>query len=79
MTKELRKYVKEKIKILSELQIELSEEQKEHFKTLKNEIQIDNYAHDLIFKGNATPWERSFDNNPNRYSAPKSSGIPRYL
>lgn len=43
-------YVREKLAILRELQIQLSHEQLKHLKSLENEIQIDNYVHDLIIK-----------------------------
>ena len=46
----LKVYVRNKIKVLKELDITLSDYQIEHMKSLKNEIQIDNYAHDIITK-----------------------------
>lgn len=43
-------YVREKIVVLRQLNIELDDDQIKHMKSLKNEIQVDNYAHDLIMK-----------------------------
>ena len=43
-------YVREKLAILRELQMQLSLEQLKHLKSLENEIQVDNYVHDLIVK-----------------------------
>ena len=45
----MNEYIQEKIKTLRELGIQLSRTQREHIKGLKTEIQVDNYAHDLIF------------------------------
>ena len=41
-------YIKEKLKILKELKIKLTDEQKEHMKLLHTEIAIDNYCRPLI-------------------------------
>ena len=41
-------YIKEKIKVFKQLCIPLTKEQIEHMRSLKTEIQVDNYAHDLI-------------------------------
>ena len=46
----LKQYVKEKIRMLKkDFMIKMTDEQIAHMKSLKNEIQVDNYAHDLIF------------------------------
>lgn len=46
----LKQYIKEKIRMLKkDFFIKLTDEQIAHMKSLKNEIQVDNYAHDLIF------------------------------
>lgn len=46
----LDKYIKEKIRMLKkDFMIKLTPEQIAHIRELKNEIQVDNYAHDLIF------------------------------
>jgi hypothetical protein len=46
----LSRYVREKIVVLRQLGIVVDEDQIKHMKSLKNEIQVDNYAHDLIMK-----------------------------
>lgn len=46
----LSEYVCEKIVVLRQLNIKLDDDQIKHMKSLKNEIQVDNYAHDLIMK-----------------------------
>lgn len=46
----LSEYVCEKIVVLRQLNIKLDDDQIKHMKSLKNEIQVDNYAHDLIIK-----------------------------
>lgn len=46
----LSAYVREKISVLRQLNIVLDDDQIKHMKSLKNEIQVDNYAHDLIMK-----------------------------
>lgn len=44
-------YVKEKIRMLKkEFCIPVTSEEKEHFYSLKNEIQVDNYVKTLIMK-----------------------------
>ena len=46
----LKQYIKEKIRMLrNDFMIKLTTEQIIHMQGLKNEIQVDNYAHDLIF------------------------------
>ena len=42
------KYIKEKIKILKELHIFLTEEEEAHLRSLDNEVAIDDYARSLI-------------------------------
>ena len=44
----LKAYVREKIKVLKELNITLTDGQIKHIQSLKSELQVDNYAHDLI-------------------------------
>ena len=45
----LPKYIKRKIKMLErDMCIELTDEEKDHFHALTNEIAVDNYAHKLI-------------------------------
>lgn len=44
----LEQYIKQKIKILGQLNVKLTDEQLEHIKSLKNETAVDNYARDLI-------------------------------
>ena len=44
----LKQYIKQKLKILSELGLELTEEEENYLRSLKNEIDIDAYAHRLI-------------------------------
>lgn len=73
----LELYIKEKLEVLKQLKVKVTASQRKHFKTLQNEIQVDNFAHTLIFGNKATPYEQSFMNNPNRYSAPV--GTPRYV
>jgi hypothetical protein len=73
----LELYIKEKLEILKQLKVKVTASQRKHFRTLQNEIQVDNFAHTLIFGNKATPYEQSFMNNPNRYSAPV--GAPRYV
>lgn len=73
----LESYIKEKLEILKQLKVKVTASQRKHFNSLQNEIQVDNFAHTLIFGNKATPYEQSFMNNPNRYSAPV--GTPRYV
>lgn len=44
-------YIEEKLEILREMCIFLSREQIAHMYSLTSELEIDNYAHDLIMKG----------------------------
>ncbi len=44
----LKSYVREKIKVLKELNITLTDGQIKHMQSLKNELQVDNYARDFI-------------------------------
>lgn len=46
----IKSYIKEKIKLLNQLCIRLTNEQLEHILSLQTEVQVDNYAHDLICK-----------------------------
>jgi hypothetical protein len=46
----VRGYIREKIKILSELCITLTDEQLKHLKSLTREIDVDNYVRDIITK-----------------------------
>ena len=64
----MSRYVKEKIKLLNELGINLNDSQLSHIVSLPNEIQVDNYAHDLIFGSNGScPWCESALNNHSKY------------
>ena len=45
----MRTYIKEKVKVYKESGIRFSKEQIEHMHSLKNEIQIDNYAYNFLF------------------------------
>lgn len=51
MTCNIKTYIKEKIKLLNQLCIRLTNEQLEHLLSLETEIAVDNYAHDIICKG----------------------------
>ena len=44
----MKQYIKEKIKILKQFGITLNSEQLEHIRSLKTEIAVDNFAHDLL-------------------------------
>ena len=44
----LKSYVREKIKVLKELNITLTDGQIKHMQSLENELQVDNYARDFI-------------------------------
>lgn len=57
MKSNLKPYIKEKLQLLSDFNIKVTKKQREHFYTLQNEIQVDNYAHDIIFRGNSAPYE----------------------
>lgn len=46
----LKVYVREKIRVLKELGIDVTDSQIDHMMSLKSELHIDNYAHDLIMK-----------------------------
>ena len=50
MADNIKSYIKEKIKILNQLNIRMTNKQLEHIMSLKTEIQVDNYAHSLICK-----------------------------
>ena len=63
----MNEYIKEKIRILGQLGVYLRKEQKEHMSSLKTEIQVDNYAHDLLWGKNGMA---SYDNVPKLYRTP---------
>lgn len=44
-------YIKQKLNILRDLKIKLTQEQKEHIKSLHTEIAVDNYVKPLIING----------------------------
>ena len=44
----MKKYVKEKIKVLKEFGVKLTKEQIEHMYSLSSEIAVDNFARDLL-------------------------------
>lgn len=44
----MKQYIKEKIKLLKQFGITLTYEQEEHIRSLKTEIAVDNFAHDLL-------------------------------
>ena len=44
----LKDYIKEKIKVLRQLGHKLTDEQLDHIRSLKTEIQVDNFASSLI-------------------------------
>ena len=48
MSRALRDYIQEKIKILRELQIKLTPNQYNHLWSRKSEFEVDSFAHDLI-------------------------------
>lgn len=43
-----KKYIKTKLKMLEDLYIPVTEEQKAHIRSLKTELEIDRYVRDLI-------------------------------
>lgn len=45
---ELKKYIKTKIKFLKQFGIYPNEKEKEHMYSLKTEVAVDNYVHDLF-------------------------------
>ena len=48
--KNVKEYIKEKIKILSDFRIKLSDEEIEHINSLTNEVDVDRFAHRLILE-----------------------------
>ena len=44
----LEEYIEQKLEMLSDFHCRVTKEDIEHFKTLTTEIQVDNYAKDLI-------------------------------
>ena len=55
MERYLSKYIKYKLSVLKELQVRVTKFEKEHLKTLKNEIQIDNFCRTLILDESGRP------------------------
>jgi len=48
---ELKKYIKEKIRMLTkEFHFNLTNEELHHFYELKTEVAVDNYAHDIFVR-----------------------------
>ena len=46
---ELKKFINEKIRMLrKDFKMKLTDEEKEHMRGLENEIQVDQYAHNLL-------------------------------
>ena len=50
-TMSIKSYIKYKLKVLEQLGIILTWQQEEHLRSLKREIDIDNYCHGIIMKG----------------------------
>lgn len=67
----MAQYVKEKIKLLKDFGIELNKKQLTHLNSLTSEIQVDNYAHDLIFGKSEAPYALSRLNNQSKYLGSK--------
>lgn len=44
----MKKYIKEKISVLKDFGIILTDEQLKHIRSLKTEIAVDNFAHDIL-------------------------------
>lgn len=47
----IERYIKWKLKVLDELCIKVTDEEKKHMESLKYEYEVDQYAHRLIMKG----------------------------
>ena len=47
---DLKAYIRNKIQLIKDFDVKLSFDEKKHIRSLKSEIQVDNYAHDLIRK-----------------------------
>ena len=46
----MQEYVIGKLRVLRDMHIKLTREEKEHMKQLQTQIQVDNYAHRLIMQ-----------------------------
>lgn len=46
--KSVRSYIRRKLQILEQLGIRITSEQEKCLRSLKNTVQVDNFAHDLI-------------------------------
>lgn len=46
----IESYANKKINMLKQFHIKLSIDEKKHMKSLSTEIQVDNYAHDIIMR-----------------------------
>lgn len=44
----MKEYIKEKISVLKDFGIILTDEQLKHIRSLKTEIAVDNFAHDIL-------------------------------
>lgn len=44
----MKEYIREKIRILKQFNVKLTDEQLRHIRSLKTEIEVDNFAHDLL-------------------------------
>lgn len=44
----MKQYIREKISLLKDFGIRLNAEQLQHIRSLKTEIAVDNFAHDLL-------------------------------
>lgn len=67
----MAQYIKEKIKLLKDFGIKLNKKQLAHLNSLTSEIQVDNYAHDLIFGKGESPYALSGLNNQSKYLGSK--------
>ena len=67
----MKAYIKEKISLLRDFGITLNSEQLKHIKSLKTEIAVDNFAHDLlhpcsVYVGGNTKPSLAFGNRARR-------------
>ena len=67
----MAQYIKEKIRLLKDFNIRLSKKQLVHLNSLTSEIQVDNYAHDLIFGKSEAPYALTGLNNQSNYLGSK--------
>ena len=67
----MAKYIKEKIRLLKDFDIKLNKSQLVYINSLANEIQVDNFAHDLIFGKGEAPYASSGLNNQSKYLGSK--------